>query len=319
MGIQIFKDCRPFALECGIELPHIKVAYHTYGTLNDAKDNVVWVCHAMTANSDVADWWPCTVVDGGLLDPGQWFVVCANVLGSPYGSSSPLDSGWDKNIVVTFRDIVAAHRMLAAHLGIGKIARLIGSSTGGMQAMEWAYVEPARFASLVLIATLPRATAWITAFSEAQRMAIDASGNSPQGLAAARAITMLLYRGETPYNITQTEPNEEKLTDFKVSSYQRYQGKKLSDRFEVECYLSLLRTLDSHNIGRGRISVQNALACITTPAIVIGVDTDIMFPACAVSDMAAAMPQSEYHTIHSNFGHDGFLIEIAALTSLLQP
>lgn len=296
-------------------MPSLKVAYHTYGELNAARDNVVWVCHALTASSDVADWWPGTVAAGGILDPSQWFVVCANKLGSPYGSSSPLDGAWGE--VVTFRDIVRAHRMLASHLGIDRISRLIGGSTGGAQAMEWAYVEPHRFDQLVLLATLPQSTAWIQASSEAQRMAILAAANPADGLAAARAIAMLQYRGCGAYNMTQTEPDTDRLRDFRVASYQRYQGRKLSNRFDVECYLALLDTLDSHNIGRARGGVEVALARITTPTIAIGIDTDIMFPCLDIKTMADAMPQAHYHTIHSDFGHDGFLIETPTITTLL--
>lgn len=314
--MEIFTSNAPFELECGGVLPSLRVAYTTYGTLNSTRDNVIWVCHALTASSDVASWWPDTVVDGGFLDPAQWFVVCANKLGSPYGSSSPADGNWGDNFA-TFRDITHANQLLAAHLGIGRIAKLIGGSTGGMQAMEWAYTEPNRFGALILIATLPRSTAWIVASSAAQRMAIKASDNSKDGLSAARAISMLQYRGATAYNLTQSEPEDAKITDFKVSSYQQYQGEKLSLRFDVACYLALLGALDSHNIGRNRGGVTAALGQITTPTIAIGIDSDIMFPAAEIEAMAAAIPNATYHTIHSDFGHDGFLIETSAITAII--
>lgn len=315
--LKIFESKSPFALECGVELPELKIAYHTYGTLSDKSDNVRWVCHALTASSDVADWWPGTVVRGGVLDPERYFTVCANMIGSCYGSVSALDGLGGEFPLITFRDIARAHRLLASHLGIGAIDMLIGGSTGGSQAMEWAYEEPDRFTRLVLLATLPRTTAWIQASSAAQRMAIQAADYSDEGLAAARAVAMLQYRGSHAYNMTQNDAVE-KLTDYKVDSYQRYQGKKLSDRFDVFCYLNLLRTLDSHDMGRHRGGLERAMGAITTPSTVVAVSTDIMYPPEDIAKMASMMPHATYYEIESLFGHDGFLVEIEKITALLK-
>lgn len=141
----VFLSDEPFPLELGGELPALRIAYHTYGELNAARDNVVWVCHALTANSDVADWWPHTVEPGRFLDPSRHFIVCANILGSHYGTTGPLQvnpatgSPWYGTFPpFTIRDMVAAHRLLARALGIGRIATLVGSSVGGFQAVEWA-------------------------------------------------------------------------------------------------------------------------------------------------------------------------------------
>ncbi|MEG3047198.1 MAG: homoserine O-acetyltransferase, partial [Mucinivorans sp.] len=177
--------------------------------------------------------------------------------------------------------------------------------------------EPDRFSRLVLLATLPRTTAWIQASSTAQRMAIEASGYSDAGLAAARATAMLQYRGAKAYNLTQTEPDE-KLKDYRVDSYQRYQGKKLSSRFDVRCYLGLLNTLDSFDLGRARGGVQAALGHITTPATVVAISTDIMYPASDIQQMADMLPGGEFHLLDSAFGHDGFLVETAKISKLLK-
>ena len=145
MEPQIYIAPGPFELETGHTLPELRIAYHTYGTLNAAKDNVAWVCHALTANSDVADWWPHTVEAGRFLDPARHFVVCANIIGSHYGTTGPLHVNpatgrpWYKDFPpFTIRDIVRAHRLLADALGIGRIGTLVGSSVGGFQAVEWA-------------------------------------------------------------------------------------------------------------------------------------------------------------------------------------
>ena len=135
----------PFELELGGKIQNLTIAYDTYGTLAEGGSNAVWVCHALTANSDVADWWPHTVETGCFLDPERWFVVCANILGSHYGTTGPLSVNPSTGIpyygtfpALTIRDMVAAHRLLASHLGIDRIHALVGSSVGGFQTIEWA-------------------------------------------------------------------------------------------------------------------------------------------------------------------------------------
>ena len=188
--VRYFDSEAPFPLERGGELPALRIAYHTYGEPNAARDNVVWVCHALTANSDVADWWPHTVEEGRFLDPSRWFVVCANILGSHYGTTGPICTRTRDGAAVvrgfprlTIRDMVAAHRPLASALGIGRIAAL-GSSVGGFQAVEWAVEEPARFDRLVLIATAAKASPWTIAVDETR-----AWPSRPTPLPASRATT----------------------------------------------------------------------------------------------------------------------------------
>lgn len=311
--MELFKCKESFELECGRVVDSLTIAYHTYGNLNADRTNVVWVCHALTASSDVADWWPGTVVEGGLLDPAENFIVCANCLGSCYGTTAGDNTvGQD----FTIRDMARAHSLLCDHLRVERVAHLIGGSTGGAQAMEWAYAEPSRFDRLSLIATTARTSAWVQAASESQRMAVAA--DPIKGLAAARTIAMLQYRGREAYVITQTDPDESKLSDFRVASYQRYQGEKLLRRFDVRSYLSLLNSLDSHNIGRGRGGVNAALATIKIPTTVIAISSDILFPPAEVRAIADALPNAVYHQIDSPFGHDGFLIETPAITALLR-
>lgn len=324
---QFYYHNKPLKLESGAELTSLRIAYHTYGTLNENRDNVIWVCHAMTANSDVADWWPDTVVEGGIFDPAKYFIVCANKLGSCYGTTSALDYAPDyMNFpLVTIRDMVAAHQILAAALGVDKIKLLIGGSTGGAQAMEWAIIEPNRIENLTLTVTLPKCSPWIVADNEAQRMILRADkslysadeGGGGEGLAAARAMSMLIYRNWVAFNITQRD-DEEKLRDFRAASYQRYQGEKLRRRFDARCYYHLLESLDSHDVGRGRGGVAAALSQITARTIVMSVDSDIMFPSGDIREFARLIPQATFHEISSKFGHDGFLIETATLTRIVK-
>lgn len=325
-----------FLLERGGSLPSLEIAYHTYGCLNENKDNCIWVCHALTANSDVADWWPNTVVPGGFLDPDKYFIICANIIGSCYGSTGPLsinpetgEPWYDEFPKLSIRDIVRAHILLADHLKISSFFSLIGSSVGGFQAIEWAVMQPERFKSLVLIATAPYASPWTIAIDETQRMAIFADKTygekradaAKEGLAAARAIGLLTYRGSHGYNLTQQDNHslDEIVPDYhRACSYQRHQGDKLVNRFDAYSYMTILDTFDTHHIGRGRESIPQALKKLSMPVLSIGITTDIIFTVKEMKELADLIPGAVYREIDSQFGHDGFLVEHNLLNSIIK-
>jgi homoserine O-acetyltransferase len=324
-----------FALECGCSINGLTIAYHTFGTPNADCSNVIWVCHALTANSDVADWWPHTVEKGKFLDPEQYFIVCANVLGSNYGTTGPLsvnpDTGekWYGDFPkVTVRDIVAAHRLLAAHLGIDHVLLLIGSSLGGFQCMEWALADPDFARNVALIATAPYTTPWAAAFNESQRMAIDADatyGNRDDnagaaGLSAARSIALLSYRGATAYNLTQTDMSPLTVPPFKrrVHSYQQHQGNKLCNRFNAYSYYRLSQTVDSHDVARGRGALKDVLRTFKPRALVVAISSDILFTPEDHQPFVSYIPNVTYHLIDSSYGHDGFLIEHEKLDTIIK-
>lgn len=333
--IQTYSHDRPFRLESGVELPRLEIAYNTYGTMNPDRSNVVWVCHALTANSDVADWWPHTVETGCFLDPAKWFVVCANILGSHYGTTGPLSVNpatgtpyYGDFPDFTIRDMVAVHRVLADALGIGHIHALVGSSVGGFQAVEWAVDEPERFDKLVLIATAPVATPWAIAIDETQRMAIEADPTYGErrpdaamaGLAAARAIGLLTYRGGEGYNLTQRETEPGKLLPraaHRPCSYQQYQGLKLCRRYNAYSYVKILDAFDTHDVGRSRGGLEKALSRISAQTMTVGITTDMIFPPAEMRRLAAAIPEAAYEELASDFGHDGFLVEHQRLNDIL--
>ena len=310
MEPQIYIAPGPFELETGHTLPELRIAYHTYGTLNAAKDNVAWVCHALTANSDVADWWPHTVEAGRFLDVNP-------ATGRPWYKDFP---------PFTIRDIVRAHRLLADALGIGRIGTLVGSSVGGFQAVEWAVSEPERIERLVLIATAAKASPWAIAIDETQRMAIEADTTFGQprddagmkGLAAARAIGLLSYRGPEGYNLTQQD-REERPAVHRACTYQQYQGEKLRRRYNAYSYYAILDAFDTHDAGRGRGGLEQALRSITARTLVVGITTDIIFTPAEMRSLHAMIPGSAYHEIDSPFGHDGFLVEHEQLNDILLP
>jgi len=333
MQQHLFLLPEPFALESGETLAGARVAYRTWGRLNAARDNVVWVCHALTANADVLDWWPGLFGEGHLFDPADWFIVCANILGSCYGSTCPLDvdpatgeARFQGFPLLTIRDLVAAHEALRQELGLAHVHTLIGGSLGGQQALEWAVSQPEVFSHLVVIATSARHSAWGIAFNEAQRLAIEADatyhenlpGGGDAGLAAARAVALLSYRGHDAYGHTQTDPDDSRLRDFRASSYQRYQGNKLVARFDAYSYVALTRAMDSHHLGRGRGGVAAALAAIRARTLVLGITSDVLFPLVEQRELAQGIANAVYGELDSSFGHDGFLLETVKITVALE-
>lgn len=321
----------PFKLECGAVLPSITIGYHTYGRLNADHSNAIWVCHALTASSEVAEWWPNTISEGRFLDPEKYFVVCANMLGSCYGSTGPLSLNpqtnkpwYDEFPQVTVRDMVRAHQLLAQHLGIKQLHLLVGSSIGGFQAMEWLIMEPQITKKAVLIATTAKISAWASALNESQRMAIETDPSfgehredaGLEGMKAARSIALLSYRGPAAYNQTQTDDGEEPFRR-RVHSYQRHQGEKLAARFNAYSYYRLSQSVDSQNVGRQRGGVEQALAQISANTLVVAINTDVLFPPDEVKRLADGIRQSRFLVINSHFGHDGFLVEANQLNELI--
>jgi len=316
---------QPFVLESGESLPSLTIAYHTYGRLNALGSNVVWVCHALTANSDVAHWWPGVVGKGSLIDPDHHFIVCANILGSCYGTTGPLSENpltgrpYHTDFpLITIRDMVKAHILLRAHLGIQKIYLLMGGSMGGYQALEWCVMEKEAIDRLFLIATSPAESAWGIAVHTAQRLAIEAddSWRDPgpeagrKGLKAARAIGILTYRNYGILVRQQTDPDLEKTDDFKAASYINYQGDKLVSRFNAYCYWLLTKALDSHQLARGRHQKPEAvLQGISQRTLIIGIGSDILCPLDEQRTLARHLPHSTLIEIDSAYGHDGFMVE----------
>ncbi|MFA6152850.1 MAG: homoserine O-acetyltransferase [Chitinophagaceae bacterium] len=316
----------PFILESGSILPRIEIAFHTYGTLNEAKSNVVWICHALTANADAADWWPGMVGSDGVIDTGKYFVVCANILGSCYGTTGPLSIHPQKAEPyfhsfpnITIKDMVAAHILLRQHLGIDSIQLLMGGSMGGYQVLEWALTEPDLIKSNFLIATSAAESAWGIAIHTAQRLAIEADSSwrednlsaGAKGLKAARAIGMLTYRNYAMYEQQQKDPDTSKTGNFRAESYINYQGEKLVNRFNAYSYWFLSKAMDSHNIARKRSGdLIEELKNIKQHTLILAISSDILCPPAEQKLIAKHVPNSTFYEIDSAFGHDGFLIEI---------
>lgn len=332
--MRTYKYTTSYTLESGVVLPELEIAYHTFGRLSAKGDNIIWVCHALTANSDVKDWWQGAVEQNQFLDPEKYFIICANILGSCYGTTGPISINpntgkpyYSTFPRVTVRDVVNVHRLLAKHLQIDKVKMLIGSSIGGFQVAEWLIMEPGFTKKAAIIASATHADAWVVAFNESQRMAIEADttyGDSShdagaKGLAAARSIALLSYRGRKAYIETQSEhpSNNNITTGHRASSYQRYQGKKLVDRFNTYSYYRLTELVDSHNLARARVSLENALSQVTAEVTLVAITSDIIYPVSAMLEFHKHLKNSTFNIIESDFGHDGFLIERDKLNEII--
>jgi homoserine O-acetyltransferase/O-succinyltransferase len=332
MSIHKFEYNAAFELESGTTLSSFHLLYDTFGTLNKERSNVVWIFHALTANSNPTEWWEGLVGNSKFFNPTAHFVICVNMPGSCYGSTSPIDINsnngkqWLHDFpLFTTRDMARAYDKLRMHLQIKSIYVGIGGSMGGQQLLEWAIEQPTLFEHIVPIATNAKHSAWGIAFNASQRMAIEADTTwknktidaGANGLAVARSIALLSYRQYTAYNQTQTHADSS-LIDFKAEMYQRYQGEKLVKRFNAFSYHSLSRTMDAHNVARGRKNIKLALQKISAKALVIGIASDILFPITEQQELAAHIPNAAYAEIDSTYGHDGFLLEFEALEKQLK-
>lgn len=324
--VNTFHYTSEFLLESGLNLPNLEISYHTFGNLTPSS-NVIWVCHALTANSDVSDWWDGLFGEGDLFDQPDNFIICANIIGSCYGSTGPLSEHLPATHrylnfpMITPRDMARVHQLLQESLGIEQINLLIGSSLGGHQAQEFAYLLKDKLDKLILIATNAKHSPFGIAFNESQRLSLLADETFEQqipsggqkGLKAARSIAMLSYRSYDGYLKTQSEVSNELMDSFKASSYQDYQGQKLVNRFNAYSYWYLSKAMDSHNIGRGRESVEIALSEISAKTLVIGITSDLLFPVSEQLFLANHIPHASLEIIDSIFGHDGFLVETKTL------
>lgn len=321
-----------FTLENGESLPEIRIGYQTFGTLNENGSNVIWICHALTANTNPLQWWPGLVGQTDFINPDEYFIVCANVLGSCYGSTGPRDfnpQNGERYLrdfpKLTIRDMVKAHQLLQKHLGIKHIQLGLGGSMGGQQILEWAIIDPELFRHIALIATAAKSSPWGIAIRTAQRMAIESDpsfySSSPKGgwkgMEAARAMAMISYRNHTTYNLTQQD-GPDFLDGYKAESYQRYQGEKLGGRFDARTYYTLSKAMDTHHVGRERGDWQEVLGTIKAKTLVIGIEGDLLFTADEQRELSAHIQNSRLAFVPSNYGHDGFLVEAPAISQLIK-
>ncbi|KAF9115918.1 homoserine O- acetyltransferase [Mortierella sp. AM989] len=427
-----------FTLDSGHILYQVPVAYRTWGVLNKAGDNVMVICHALSGSADVEDWWGPLMGPGRAFDPTKFFIICCNVLGSPYGTASPVTLNPETNVnygpefpLATIRDDVRLHKLILDDLGVKAVAICIGGSMGGMQVLEWSFFGTDYVKAIVPIATSAKHSAWCISWGEAQRQSIYSDPNyldgyyTPDappsiGLGAARMAALLTYRSRnsfesrfgrkvmdkptfsnarepaspaeehhqihndghlktkgpvsrsssvdstgsllaasskalaaasstnsgaeatsptsvatsgaaTPLSSTPTSSSlhatsialnknrnkSQKPTVFSAQNYLRYQGDKFIHRFDANCYISITRKMDVHDVSAGRGDLIEVLDNIKQPALVIGVESDGLFTISEQYELAEHLHDSEMVVVQSPDGHDGFLLEFEQINNAI--
>ena len=293
---------------------------------------MIVVCHALTANALANDWWADLYGPGRVFDAQKYFIVCANNLGSPYGSSSPksIDPVSGKRYglgfpAYTIRDTARLYIALLEDLGISSLHLIIGGSCGGNIAQEMAILLGYQVRHLALLCCSAQETPWVIAIHESQRLALQADptfvkneeGAGQAGLRGARGFALPFYRSHASFKLRQQEEDVSKVKDFKASSYIAYQGKKFIERYDAHCYYLQLNALDTHNVARGHTTSANALEQISAKTLCIGFDTDLLIPPIEQKFLARHIPKASFHQIESLFGHDAFLIATEEINQLI--
>jgi homoserine O-acetyltransferase len=341
-------------LDSGRILGPITVAYETYGDLNGKRDNAVLVAHAWTGSAHLAGkyseedakpgWWDAIVGPGRLLDTDCYFVICANVIGSCYGSTGPTSinpkTGKRYNLsfpVITVRDMVRAHTLLLDHLGIDKLLAVMGGSMGGMQALEWATQFPDRIASSIVLATSPQPSAQAIAMNAIARWAIfndpewkkgEYRKNPRDGLALARGIGHITFLSDESMTAKfgRRFSAKDGLFDFfgrfEIERYLYYNGASFVDRFDANSFLYLAKALDLYDVAWGCESLEEAFAPVKAPMQFFAFTSDWLYPPYQTEAMVKALENLgkpvEYHLINSSYGHDAFLLEHETFTPMIR-
>ena len=350
-GSRQFVSIPHTTLERGGELPSVRIAYETIGTLNADASNAILITHALTGDSHVAGlpgpghatggWWSGLVGPGKAVDTDRWFVVAPNMLGGCQGTTGPASyspdgAEWGHRFpFVTIRDQVDAQLALTDALGIDRWAAVIGGSMGGMQSLEWAASYPERLERVAVLAAPAYSSADQIALNSVQLEAVKmdaafadgayyeaADGDGPhRGLALARRMALLNYRSSSELNARFERSAQSKVSPlgdggrYAVESYLDFHGNKFTRRFDANSYVTLLEAMNSHDVGRGRGGTAEALTKVTMPALILAIDSDRLFPVSDQQHIATHAPGNidgnRPHLISSQFGHDGFLIEDA--------
>lgn len=358
VGERQFVSIGAFQTEAGTELPHVRMSYESFGELNPARDNAVLVFHALTGDSHLVGqagpghstdgWWSEIVGPGKALDTSKYFVIAPNVLGGCQGSTGPasLDPNgheWGGRFpYLTIRDQVHATAAFTDALGIERFHSVVGGSMGGMHALEWALIFPDRLERLAVIAAPPVTTADQIGLNLVQLEAIRSDpayrggnyydapdGVGPHhGLATARRLALLNYRSHTELDERFGRAWQSAVSPlggggrFAVESYLDFHGNKFTRRFDANSYLTLVQAMNSHDIGRGRGGVVEALSQLTLPTLVLGIPSDRLFTIAGQDQIARHAPGNldgdTATRLDSPFGHDAFLIEHEMVSAQLR-
>jgi homoserine O-acetyltransferase len=354
--LRVVQPEAPLTLQCGKTLGPIDVAYETYGTLSEAKDNVILICHALSGDAHVAGyhspddrkpgWWDCMVGPGKPIDTNRYFVICSNVLGGCRGTTGPSSinpaTGKPYGLqfpIITIPDMVQVQKLLLDALGIDHLLAVIGGSMGGMQVLQWAASYPDKIRAAVCIASTTRLNAQAIAFDAVGRHAILADPNfcggqytdecSPdRGLAIARMIGHITYLSEQSMRAKFGRQLREKdqysydfNSEFAVETYLDYQGQAFTERFDANSYLYITKAMDYFDLVREYGTLQQAFRNSSCRFCIVSFSSDWLFPPEQSEEIVHALGAEgkdvTYCSIHSSYGHDAFLLEVHELGTLL--
>jgi len=337
-GARVFHKLGDLTLESGETLPDVTIAYQSWGTLNEDGTNAILINHALTGWSDVSAWWPEMVGPGLPFDTDKFFVICPNVIGGCQGSTGPSSIApdgkrWGSRFpYLTVRDLVRAEVELSNQLGIKRYLLAVGPSLGGMRSLEWAIEHPDRIGAICTIGSSAVATGDQIGIWTTEIHAIKADSNfhggdyyekdfGPiEGMGIARKIAHLSYRTEYEMDTRfGRDLQNDETGRYAVTSYLDHQASKLQRRFDANTYIALETVMISHDIGRDRGGVEAALATARVPIVVVSIDTDRLFPPRLQEEIVRLAPSAlPLKRISSPFGHDGFLIEVETVGSIIR-
>lgn len=351
---QDFVSNERFSFESGGSIPELRLRYETYGHLNEAKDNAILICHALTGDHHCAGvysmnerkpgWWNFMIGPGKPMNTSEYFVICSNALGGCMGSSGPgtinPETGQPYNLdfpKLTVRDIVRAQSLLIDSLGIDRLHAVVGGSMGGMQTMQWVIDYPERVGRYISLASCARHNAQTIAFNDTGRQAIitdpdwqngnyTAEKGPDKGLAVARMMAHITYLSdvgmENKFGRRRRASADEHFdVEFEVESYLRYQGQQFVTRFDANSYLYLTKALDRFDLHSPN-SLEDTLSYVTAPGLVVGFTSDWLYPPQGNRELVEALlrlgKNASYAELAMDYGHDSFLVRTPKLYDLIR-
>jgi homoserine O-acetyltransferase len=344
------------ALDCGVALSPVDVAYEVYGRLNEAKSNAILILHAFSGDAHAAGigkddgkpgWWDNMIGPGKGFDTDKYCVICSNVVGGCRGTTGPSSINpatgkrWGISFPgITIADMVRLQKKLVDHLGIRRLLSVAGGSMGGMQVLEWAASHPDSVASAIPIATTARHSAMQIAFNEVGRQAVmfdpnfnngDYYDSAPpgRGLSVARMVGHITYMSDESMRekFGRRLRDRDKFgfdfsADFEVESYLRYRGSQFVDRFDANSYLYITKAMDYYDLSQGFPSLAASLERATARFLLISFTSDWLYPTYQSLEIVNALRSRNrdvaFCELPSNYGHDAFLVEVGEQSDMVR-
>jgi homoserine O-acetyltransferase len=348
----------PLYLESGRILEPYKIAYETYGEMNEDASNVILVCHALSGSAHAAGryegerksgWWDDIIGDNKAIDTQKYFVISTNVIGSCFGSTGPMDSDYPsqhpfrlKFPVLTIKDMIKAQKQLLSQLGIHHLKAIVGGSMGGMQALQFAVDYPNFADKIISLAATYATQPWAIGFN---KVAIEAIRRDPRfnngqyetdtfkengcdGLAIGRIAGHISYlspdsmNNKFGRNYVSNDGLFELFGRYEVERYMEYNTNNFSQIFDPLSYLYIVKAINTFNLSRGYDSLHEAILRIKAEITLISFDSDYLFFPKEMEHIDIMMQRngqnSNYYNIDSNYGHDAFLVEIEKFAYIIE-